>query len=737
MGARPGVALPKAKVAPEAGNGNHAAVSERQANGDMGLTDPSLYINRELSLLAFQRRVLEEAQDPSNPLLERVKFLSILGSNLDEFFMIRVAGLMRQAEAGTSDLSADGMTPTEQLEAIRAEVANLMGAAHKCLRRELLPALEKAGIRIRECRQLSSGQRGRAEKYFSETVFPVLTPLAFDPGRPFPHISNLSLNLAVLIRDAEGQQRFARVKVPATLPQLISVDSPHRPAAGKRASARQQQTFVWLEDIIASNLAALFPGMEVLEAHPFHVTRDAEMAIQELEAVDLLETTEEGLRQRRFGDVVRLQVSSAMPSEVLKILVSNLDVSRKQLSRHTGPFSLSRLKYLAALDREDLKDPAFVPVVPPVLHSGNEDEDIFSIIRSRDVFLHHPFDSFQPVVDFLKKSAKDPSVLAIKMTLYRVGRNSPVVEALLEASEEEKQVAALLELKARFDEESNLEWARALEGQGVHVVYGLLGLKVHSKIALVVRQEGDRIQRYVHLGTGNYNPVTAHLYTDLGLLTADEDIGADATDLFNYLTGYSSKKNYRKLLVAPINMREKIEEMIRREIQRNRESGDGHLIFKMNALEDPEMIRLLYEASQAGVKVDLLVRGICCLRPGVPGVSENIRVISIVGRFLEHSRIYYFHNGGEEQIYLGSADLMSRNLIRRVEVLFPVEDRRLVRLLRDRVLETYLADNVKAREMQPDGSYSRRNGNSNKHPFNSQEWLLKGQPHRPRRTRNN
>jgi len=476
--------------------------------------------------------------------------------------------------------------------------------------------------------------------------------------------------------------------------------------------------------------------MEVLEAYPFHVTRDAEMAIQELEAVDLLETTEEGLRQRRFCDVVRLQVSSAMPSEVLKILVSNLDVSRKQISRHSGPFSLSRLKYLAALDREDLKDPPFLPVVPPVLHSGNEDEDIFSTIRSRDVLLHHPFDSFQPVVDFLKKSAKDPSVLAIKMTLYRVGRNSPVVEALLEASEEEKQVAALLELKARFDEESNLEWARALERQGVHVVYGLLGLKVHSKVALVVRLEGETIQRYVHLGTGNYNPVTAHLYTDLGLLTADEDIGADATDLFNYLTGYSSKKNYRKLLVAPINLREKIEEMIRREIQRNRDSGDGHLIFKMNALEDPEMIRLLYEASQAGVKVDLLVRGICCLRPGVSGVSENIRVISIVGRFLEHSRIYYFHNGGEEQIYLGSADLMSRNLIRRVEVLFPVEDRRLVRLLHDRVLETYLADNVKAREMQSDGSYTRRNGNSNKHPFNSQEWLLKGQPHRPRRTRN-
>jgi polyphosphate kinase len=696
--------------------------SIRPSQRSISLDDPSLYINRELSLLAFQRRVLEEAQDPANPLLERIKFLSILGSNLDEFFMIRVAGLMRQLESGTAEVAADGMTPAEQLEAIRAEVANLVATAHKALRRQLMPALEKAGVRIREHRQLSAGQQARADKYFFHTVFPVLTPLAFDPGRPFPHISNLSLNLAVLIRDAEGEQHFARIKVPVTLPQLISVEAPARPA--KIGEAVKSQTFVWLEDIIASNLNSLFPGMEILEAHPFHVTRDAEIAIQELEAGDLLENTEEGLRQRRFGDVVRLQVSAAMPANVLRILVNNLEVNRKYVSKHSGPLSLSRLKYLASIDRPELKDPVFLPAVSPALELDGDEEDIFSAIRARDILLHHPFDSFQPVIDLLKKSARDPSVLAVKMTLYRVGRNSPVVEALLEAVEEEKQVAALVELKARFDEESNIEWAKAMERQGVHVVYGLLGLKVHSKIILVVRAESDTIRRYVHLGTGNYNPVTAHLYTDLGLFTADEEIGADVTDLFNYLTGYSSKKDYRKLLVAPINLRERFQELIHREIEHHRRSGNGHLIFKMNALEEPAMVRSLYQASQAGVKVDLIVRGICCLRPGVPGVSDNIQVISVVGRFLEHSRIYYFYNGGDEEIFLGSADLMSRNLIRRVEVLFPVEDRRLVRHLRDHVLEIYLRDNVKARLMQADGSYQRRTREPEEEEISSQESLL-------------
>jgi polyphosphate kinase len=726
MGAKNVAAVAKAVAKKDSQSGNQGKSKTRRSTPSAGkppqLTDPELYVNRELSLLAFQRRVLEEAQEKSNPLLERVKFLSIVGSNLDEFFMIRVAGLMRQDDAGTAEVAADGMTPAEQLEAIRSEVATIVATSHKCLRRQLLPGLERAGIRIREYKHLSAAQQARAARYFSHSVFPVLTPLAFDPGRPFPHISNLSLNLAVLIRDAEGEEHFARIKVPITLPQLIAVDVPTRRM--KSAAVTKQQTFVWLEDLIASNLDSLFPGMKILEAHPFHVTRDAEIAIQELEAGDLLENTEEGLRQRRFGDVVRLQVSAGMPSNILRILISNFEVSRKQISRHSGPLSLSRLKYLAAVDRPDLKDQPFVPVVPSVFEPETEEEDLFTAIRSRDILLHHPFDSFQPVIDFLERSAKDASVLAIKMTLYRVGRNSPVVERLLEAVEEEKQVAALVELKARFDEESNIEWARAMERQGVHVVYGLLGLKVHSKITLVVRQEGDTIRRYVHLGTGNYNPLTAHLYTDLGMFTADEDIGADASDLFNYLTGYSSKKNYRKLLVAPINLRERFQAMIRREIEHQRRAGNGHLVFKMNSLEDPEMVRLLYEASQAGVKVDLLVRGICCLRPGVPGVSNNIRVISIVGRFLEHSRIYYFHNDGEEQIYLGSADLMSRNLVRRVEVLFPVEDRRLIRHLRDHVLEIYLADNVNSRVMQRDGTYSKRPLATKEEAFSSQHWLL-------------
>ena len=699
--------------AQKAGGNGHLASA-------ISLKDPSLYVNRELSLLAFQKRVLEEAQDETNPLLERVKFLSILGSNLDEFFMVRVAGLKRQVEAGTLDVGPDGMSPTEQLEAIRTDVSNLMTAASRCFRRHLSPELENAGIQIRSVADLNEHQLRRAEKYFSNTVFPVLTPLAFDPGRPFPHISNLSVNLAVSIQDNEGERHFARVKVPEALPQVIPVDPVPRSARKKFT----RQTYVWLEDLITANLDALFPGMKIIEAHPFHLTRDADIEIQELEAGDLLETTEEGLRQRRFGDVVRLQVDHEMPTTMMRILMSNLEVARADVYRVRGPLSFSRLKHIAAIDIPELKDPPFVPSVPSALDYDPEEEDIFSAIRRRDILLHHPFNSFQPVIDLLNKAAEDDNVLAIKMTLYRVGQNSRVVKALLDAMENDKQVATLVELKARFDEGSNIEWARALERQGVHVVYGLIGLKVHSKVALIVRKEGDEIRRYVHLGTGNYNAITAHLYTDLGLFTTDEEIGADVTDLFNYLTGYSAKRDYRKLLVAPINMRQRLCELIQREIDLHKEFGEGHLIFKTNALVDAEIIRLLYEASQAGVKVDLLVRGICCLRPGVPGVSENIRVISIVGRFLEHSRIYYFRNNGEDQVYVGSADLMPRNLNRRVEVVFPIEETRLVRFLRDEVLSVYLSDNVKAREMRADGSYIRRERRRGELSVNAQQVLL-------------
>ena len=694
------------------------------SNGHPGrvpdLKDPSLYVNRELSLLAFQRRVLEEAQDDSNPLLERLKFLAIVGSNLDEFFMVRVAGLKRQVEAGSTEVGPDGMSPADQLDSIRSEVTALMTNAARCYRRQLSPALEQAGIYVRTWGSLTEAQQNRARKYFESTVFPVLTPLAFDPGRPFPHISNLSVNLAVIIRDPAGEQHFARVKVPEGLPQVIRVDGPQ--ASNRRKV--QRQTLIWLEDLITANLDALFPGMRVVEAHPFHVTRDADIEIQELEAGDLLETTEEGLRQRRFGDVVRLQVDQEMPPAMLRILINNLEVTRADVYRMRGPLKISRMMALASLDRPDLKCPPFVPNVPKALEFDPEEESIFTPIRRHDVLLHHPFNSFQPVIDFLKTAAEDDDVLTIKMTLYRVGRNSPVVKALLDAMENEKQVAALVELKARFDEGSNIEWAKALEQQGVHVVYGLVGLKVHSKIALVVRKEGDEIRRYVHLGTGNYNSVTAHLYTDLGLFTTDEDIGADATDLFNYLTGYSAKTDFRKLLVAPINLRQRFKELIEREIEHHRQDGGGHIILKMNALVDAEIIRMLYRASVAGVKIDLLVRGICCLRPGVPGISENIRVISIVGRFLEHSRIYYFSNNGDPQIYVGSADMMPRNLNRRVEILFPVEEPRLIRFLREEVLDVYLSDNVKAREMRPDGIYVRKPLEKGDARISSQDVLL-------------
>jgi polyphosphate kinase len=689
------------------------------------LKDASLYTNRELSLLSFQRRVLEEAQDERNPLLERVKFLAIVGSNLDEFFMVRVASLTAQVDAGIVEVGPDGMGPAAQLVAIRREVKKLFNDAHKCLRTQLLPALEEAGIRIVDYSELNEAQVTACNGYFAETIFPVLTPLAFDPGRPFPHISNLSLNLAVLIRDPRGveHEHFARIKVPDTLPQLVpTVRARKKP--GKHGRAPRQQTFVWIEQLIAANLASLFPGMEVLEAYPFHVTRDADIAIKELEAEDLLETIEEGVRQRRFGSVVRLKVNAQMPAHILRILMSNLEVDASEVYRVKGPLGLSRLMTAYQFDRPELKEKSFLPAVPPPLKSMEEDEDVFSVIRRGDILLHHPFDSFQPVVDFLHKAAHDPQVLAIKMVLYRVGRNSPVVEALLEAIEEGKQVAVLMELKARFDEESNIEWAKALERAGVHVVYGLLGLKIHCKVALVVRREGEAIRRYVHLATGNYNTLTARLYTDIGLFTANETIGSDATDLFNYLTGYSAKSDYGKLLVAPVNLRERFKGLIEREICHCRAGRQSHLIFKMNSLVDPEVIRVLYRASQAGVKMDMLVRGICCLRPGIPGVSDNIQVTSIVGRFLEHSRIYYFLNGGNEEVYLGSADLMPRNLNRRVEVLFPLEDEALLRRVKEEILDTYLADNVKSRRIASDGSYRRLRPGDTRKPSDSQAILL-------------
>jgi polyphosphate kinase len=532
----------------------------------------------------------------------------------------------------------------------------------------------------------------------------------------------LSLNLAVLIRDRAGTEHFARVKVPDSLPQLLAVNGASK--SKPKGSRHGRVELVWLEQVIAAHLGALFPGMAVLESHPFHVTRDADMAIKELEAEDLLETIEEGIRQRRFQSVVRLMVTHDMPQPVLQILSNNLEVGPTQVYRTYHPLALKRLMSLYNLPRPELKDPPFVPAIPADLAEISDEDDIFAMIRKRDILMHHPFDSFQPVIEFVRKAARDPNVLAIKTCLYRVGRNAPVVEALLEAVEEDKQVAALVELKARFDEESNIEWAKALERAGVHVVYGIIGLKVHCKVTLVVRREQDRIARYVHLSTGNYNAVTAHLYTDIGLFTNDEEIAGDVSNLFNYLTGYSDKTDYQRLMVAPVNLRSRLEALIAREMQIARRGQKAHLIFKVNSLADPEMIRQLYEASQAGVRIQLLVRGVCCLRPGVAGVSENIEVTSIVGRFLEHSRVYYFHNGGEEEIYIGSADLMARNIDHRVEVLAPIRDPGLVRTLRDAVLKTYLADNIKARHMNAAGNYSRRKAANGKPRINSQEWLL-------------
>jgi len=692
------------RAAAKAAKGTAVAQVKASVNTGDGLNNPDLYINRELSLLEFQSRVLEEAADATNPLLERVKFLAILGSNLDEFFMVRVSALMKQIASGTAEVGLDGRPPSAQLELIREKVRQITKQAHELWRQEVRPCLEEQGIAPVDLCCLADDERAALDAYFSQHVFPVLTPLAFDPGRPFPHISNRSLNLAVVVRDPKGEEHFARVKVPDILPQLVQITAT-RGDSETASAAPKPFKFAWLEQLVAANLGLLFPGMEIVESSPFRVTRDAEVAIQELESDDLLETIEEAMRERRFLEVVRLQVAQDMPDKILDILTSQIGVNPQDVYRVNEPLGMDRFMEFYSLDRPDLKDKPFVPMTPASLGADCEG-DLFSLIRQEEFLLHHPYDSFQPVVEFLRQAARDPNVLAIKMTLYRVGRNSPIVAALLDAVEHGKQVAVLMELKARFDEESNIEWARTLEDAGVHIVYGIAGMKVHSKIALVVRREGDVIRRYVHLGTGNYNPITARLYTDLALLTCNEQIAADATLFFNALTGYAARQEPQKLRVAPVNMREKLVELISREIDHQKAGRPARLVFKVNAIEDPGMIHLLYQASQAGVKVDLLARGICSLRPGVAGVSDNVRVISIVGRFLEHSRIYYFQNGGAEEIYLGSADLMHRNLSHRVEIIFPVESPRLVRRLKD-ILDIYLSDQAKARYLQSDGSYAR------------------------------
>jgi polyphosphate kinase len=692
--------------------------------GTNNLASPPLYLNRELSLLEFQRRVLEEAFDENNPLLERLKFLAIFGSNMDEFFMVRVSGIQKQVEAHIPDVSADGLTPPEVLASIRKLSTELYHEALKCLHRKILPRLDKAGIHIQDYSKLSKPQKERVDDYFQEVIYPVLTPLALDPGHPFPHISNLSLNFAIVIRDHKGREKFARLKIPDTLPRLLPIKRSSG-SVRKDGTIPHHHYFVWLEQVVAANLTSLFPGMEVLAVYPFRIIRDADIEIQELEADDLLETMQQGIRKRKFGSVVQVAIYENMPEGIRDLLVDNLEIYHADLLTLSSPLGMSSLWQLYnQVERHDLKAPAYKPKVPRSLKNSAQGSEIFDAIRDGNILLHHPYDSFTPVIDFLNAAARDPQVLAIKQTLYRVGQNSPVVEALLEASERGKQVAVLLELKARFDEESNIGWARMLEQAGVHVVYGMLGLKTHSKIAMAVRQEGEGIRRYIHLATGNYNANTSRIYEDFGMFTCDESIGADTSDLFNYLTGYSTKQDYRKLLVAPFNLRQRLEGLIRREIGHAAAGRKARLIFKVNSVVDPGIIHTLYEASQAGVKIDLLVRGMCCLRPGVKGISENITVTSIVGQYLEHSRLFYFLNGGQDEIYLGSADLMQRNLDHRVEVVFPLEKQEHVRYLRDQVLETYLRDNLRARLMQPNGEYKRRKPGSGQERIDIQAWLM-------------
>ncbi len=687
------------------------------------LDSPELFINRELSWLKFNERVLEEALDEGNPLLERINFLSIFFSNLDEFFMVRVSGLRRQMEAGVLEAPPDGMTPSEQLAAIHSEVIPAVEAALACWRDDLLPRLAKVGVRLLTYDDLKGKQRKLLRKHFKKEIFPVLTPLAFDPGHPFPHISNLSINLAVIVRDPDHGERFACLKVPQSFPRLIRLPDEEKADTFEQLglSEIKAANFIWLEEVVAENLDLLFPGLEVINSFPFRVTRDADFEIEEDEASDLLQTIAEVVGQRHFGSTVRLEIEGGMSKRVSATLTENLGLAPFQLYSGPGPIGLTDLSQLAEVDLPDHKFPPFQPAQHPGL--GHE-EDLFATLRRRSFLLFHPYDSFKPVIQMLRQAAHDPKVLAIKQTLYRVGSNSPVVQALMEARQNGKQVSVLVELKARFDEENNIVWAKALEEAGVHVVYGVLGLKTHAKICMVVRAEAHGIRRYIHFSTGNYNPTTARVYTDLGFFSTDRRLAADVSDLFNGLTGYSRKSHYRKLLVAPGEMRQDLLRRIEREIESHQDRGGGRIIFKMNSLVDKRCIQALYRAAKAGVEIDLLVRGICCLRPGLPGLSESITVSSIVGRFLEHSRLYYFANGGEEEVLLGSADLMPRNLDGRVEALTPIQEPYLIAAIRDDILARHLADTSHARVLQSDGSYHRVEPKPGEPPFDSQAVLL-------------
>jgi polyphosphate kinase len=707
-----------------------------QKNENINFQDPKYYLNRELSWLEFNNRVLHEALDPRTPLLERLKFMAIFSSNLDEFFMVRVSGLKQQVEAKVSKLAFNGRTPQEQLEDISKSLRPQVSKQHQQFEKVLLPQLISHGIHLLSYIDLNSEQRTYLDNYFKEQIFPVITPLAVDPSHPFPYISNLSLNLAVLVKNPETEEEFfARVKVPKVLPRFLPLPPELRVQDRGEPSA---WTGIPLEQAIAHNLESLFPGMNIQEYHSFRITRDADLGLEEDEADDLLLAIEQELRKRRVGgNPVRLEIQSHTPPGVRSRLLQDLDLSENDVYEVDGLLGLRDMMYFMSLPLPQYKDQPWQSVVPPRLQrlrvpsavnsqtlEVEEGKDIFAVIREKDVLVHHPYQSFTAsVVKFITYAAYDPDVLAIKVTLYRTSGDSPIVNALIAAAENGKQVSVLVELKARFDEENNIYWARRLESVGVHVVYGLVGLKTHSKLVMVVRREKEHIKRYVHIGTGNYNPKTARLYTDFGLFSCREELGADLTDMFNYLTGYSRQKEYRQLLVAPVNMRDRFLSLINREIENAQNGGSGRIVAKMNALVDPQIISTLYIASRVGVKIDLIVRGICCLRPGIKNISDNINVISIVGRFLEHSRIFYFHNNGKEEIFIGSADWMPRNLDRRVEAITPILDPDIAKDLQE-VLGILLADNRHAWELQSDGSYIQRRPGENCPEASSQHTLM-------------